>query len=572
MFRSLTISTAFVLGLSFATNARAQTSLDTVRVASGLAAPVLVTAPPNDFARVFIVQQGGKIRILSGGSLLATPFLDLSAKVNFSGEQGLLGLAFDPNYAANGYFYVDYARAGDGYSMIERYTVSANPDVADPTTATTILGPWVHPQNNHNGGCLQFGSDGMLYGAWGDGGNANDTGPGHTAATGNAQDPSQLLGKMLRLDVNNPPTYIPANNPFVNTPGYQAAIWDLGMRNPWRWSFDRLTGEMYIGDVGQSAREEVDIEAPVSGGHNYGWRCMEGTKCTGFTGCTCNDVSLTLPIYDYAHTSGNCAIIGGFVYRGSICDLQGTYFFADYCSARIWSFRYVGGQMTEFTDRTTELAPGGGLKINNISGFGEDAAGELYICDIGDGEIYKIVPGAITDCNQNGVSDLCDISSGTSLDANGDDIPDECQCPNPPANYCTAKVNSLFCSPAMSFTGVPNVSTSVAFNLHADQVLNKKFGLLFYGLGPNGAPFEGGTLCVQLPIKRTTVQSSGGSATGSDCTGTFDYNFKPLLLSGSDPSLVVGASVYAQFWYRDPGFSPPDNTGLTDAVSFSICN
>jgi hypothetical protein len=233
---------------------------------------------------------------------------------------------------------------------------------------------------------------------------------------------------------------------------------------------------------------------------------------------------------------------------------------------------YAGGAVTKFTDRTAELAPGGGLNIGQISSFGEDASGELYICDYSGGEVFKIIPGAITDCNQNGVSDTCDISGGVSQDANGDGIPDECQCPTPPSTYCTAKVNSQFCVPAMSFSGVPNVSSPTPFNLHADQVLNNKSGLLFYGSLPASLPFQGGTLCVQPPIKRTSVQNSGGTASGVDCSGTYDYDFKALILAGSDPNLIPGAAVYTQYWYRDPGYSPPDNTGLTDGVQFVICN
>lgn len=564
-----------LVALTTAGSALAQkVPLDTVRVASGLQQPLFVTAPPGDTTRVFIVERGGDIEILKNGAINATPFLDITSLITQGNqEQGLLGLAFDPNYASNGFFYVNYTRAGDGATMVVRYTVSANPDLANSGSAATILGPIAQPQVNHNGGCLQFGADGYLYVGMGDGGNSNDTGTGHTAGIGNAQDGTKLLGKMLRLDVNNPPTYVPATNPFVSDPNVADEIWAFGVRNPWRFSFDRATGDMYIGDVGQGAREEVSFEpAGFPGGANYGWRCMEGFNCTGLTGCTCNAPNLTLPIRDYGHTAGNCSVTGGYVYRGNVlCGFQGTYFYADYCSAKIWSFKYTGGSVIEFTDRTAELAPGGGQSITSISSFGEDANGELYICDLSGGEVFKIIPSTtLVDCNLNGIQDACDITAGTSLDTNADGIPDECQCPTPPVVYCTGKVNSQFCSPAIAFTGVPKFGGTLPFDITASQMLNNKFGLLFYGSQPNGVSFQGGHLCVKLPITRTNVLNSGGSSSGTDCTGTYSYDFGALINGGSDPTLIPGASVYAQYWARDP--QDTFTTSLTDAVGFTICN
>jgi hypothetical protein len=235
---------------------------------------------------------------------------------------------------------------------------------------------------------MQFGpKDGYLYIGTGDGGSEGD--PGNRS-----QDPGLLLGKMLRIDVDDGNPYTnPPTNPFYGPGDPLDEIWALGLRNPWRWSFDRLTGDMYIGDVGQDQREEIDFQSAAStGGENYGWRCMEGFRCTGLTGCTCNDPGLTLPIYEYTHSVG-CAVMGGYVYRGNaVPDLQGTYFFADYCSNKIWSFRYDGTTVTDFMDRTAELAPGGGLSISSIVSFGEDAWGEMYICDSSGGELFKIVP------------------------------------------------------------------------------------------------------------------------------------------------------------------------------------
>lgn len=571
------ISTRFaaLLGLvCLAGAARAQTPLDATRVANGLTQPLYAISPLGDTQRVFIVERFGAIKILTGGSVLATPFISLGGKLTHNGsEQGLLGLAFDPNYSTNGFFYVNYTRVGDAATIVERYTVSANPDIGDPTTGVIIAGPISQPQSNHNGGCLQFGPDGMLYIGMGDGGNSNDTGPGH-AVGGNAQSPSTLLGKMLRLDVNNPPTYIPATNPYVNDPNVLDEIWAFGVRNPWRFSFDSLTGDMWIGDVGQNAREEIDVEpAGFAGGANYGWRCMEGFNCTGLSGCTCNAANLTLPIKDYGHTGGNCSVTGGFVYRGTaLCGFDGTYFYGDYCSGRIWSLQYVAGQVVNFTDRTSELAPGGGQSINQISSFGQDGNGELYICDIGDGELYKIVPGNSADCNLNGVGDGCDIANGTSQDVNQDGIPDECQCPTTPTVYCTSKVNSIFCVPVVAYSGVPNLTLAQPFLITASDELNNKSGLLFYGSAALGAPFQGGTLCVAPPIKRTAVQNSGGTGSGADCTGTYSFDFVAFALGGQDPNLTPGTTVYAQYWGRDPGYAPPDNTSLTNALTFTLCN
>ncbi len=392
----------------------ADTGLTTVRVASGLSRPVFVTAPPGDTQRLFIVEaqvgSSGRIRILNlgTGSLNSTPFLTIS-NVATGDEQGLLGLAFHPQYAQNGYFYVNYTDSS-GTTIVRRFTASANPDVADTTSGMQVLSI-AQPASNHNGGWLGFGPDGYLYIGMGDGGGSGDP-------DGNGQNINVLLGKMLRIDVNGDDfpgdatrNYaIPPDNPFVGVAGADE-VWAYGLRNPWRPSFDRATGDLYIADVGQSAWEEVDFQpAGSAGGQNYGWRCYEGSHEYDTTDCAPAS-TMIFPIYEYSHASG-CAVTGGYVYRGSqICDLRGTYFFADYCSARIWSFRYDGATLTGFQERTAELAPGGGLTINSISSFGEDAAGELYIVDLG-GDVYKIVPRgpAKADMNKDGVVNFDDIN------------------------------------------------------------------------------------------------------------------------------------------------------------------
>ncbi|MHC5024413.1 MAG: PQQ-dependent sugar dehydrogenase [Planctomycetota bacterium] len=379
--------------------------LETEQVASGLSLPLYVVAPPGDFDRLFIVEQRagttGRIKILdlNSGTVNATPFLSITGLAT-NNEQGLLGLAFHPDYANNGFFYVNY-NPTNGDTVVERYQVSGDPDIADANSGRPVI-IIDQPQSNHNGGWIDFGPDGFLYIGMGDGGNFNDQGTGHSAG-GNAQDiTNNLLGKMLRLDVDGDDfpldedaNYaIPPDNPFVGISG-DDEIWAYGLRNPWRCAFDRATGDLYMGDVGQFSWEEVSFQpASSTGGENYGWRCMEAEHCTGLSGCTCNAPDLVLPIHEYGHGEG-CSITGGNVYRGSaIPTLQGTYFFADFCSNTIWSFRYDGNTVTEFTDRTAELDPPGGDTIVSITSFGEDAAGEMYICER-NGAVYRIKPGPV---------------------------------------------------------------------------------------------------------------------------------------------------------------------------------
>ena len=355
-------------------------------VVSGLARPVQVTAAPGDTSRIFIVEQRsgstGRIRIfnLDTGTLNSTPFLSLT--VSTSSEQGLLGMAFHPNYEQNGYFYINYT-ASNGDTYIVRYTVSSNPDVADSGSAYTIM-TIDQPYSNHNGGWLGFSPiDGYLYIGTGDGGSGGD--PGNRA-----QDiTNQLLGKMLRIDVDGGSPYaVPASNPFVGVTG-DDEIWTYGLRNPWRCNFDRVTGDLWIGDVGQNAYEEITFQPATSvGGENYGWRCYEGDHTYNTSGCP-GSSTMDFPVWEYTHSFG-CSVTGGCIYRGNaISGLEGTYFFGDYCTSKIWSFRYDGTNTYDYQDRTSELDPLSG-SIGSISGFGEDANGEIYICDLG-GEVFKII-------------------------------------------------------------------------------------------------------------------------------------------------------------------------------------
>jgi glucose/arabinose dehydrogenase len=393
---------AGALALTASSAALAQTPIDTRRIiASGLVYPTFITHAPGDASRLFVLEKAGRIRIvnLSTNTLLATSFLDIDALVtggaSTSDEQGLLGLAFDPDYATNGQFYVFYT--GSGANNVARYTVSANPNIAN--TTGVIMMTWSDPFTNHNGGWMDFGPDGNLYIATGDGGSAND--PGNRAQT-----LTDGLGKIHRIKptVGGAAPYytVPAGNPFVG--GASTAddtVWAYGLRNPWRCSFDSATGDLWIGDVGQNAVEEINFQAAGTGaGRNYGWRCTEGTSNTGLTGCTFGSPTLTAPIHVYNHvsgTSGGYCLTGGYVYRGCrIPDLQGTYIFADYSSSNIWSFRYnsATSTKTEFQNRNSTLGTSaeGGI-VNQIASFGEDANGEIYIADHG-GQIYKIIPAA----------------------------------------------------------------------------------------------------------------------------------------------------------------------------------
>jgi glucose/arabinose dehydrogenase len=380
----------------------AQTAIDTKRIIStGLVFPTFITHAPGDDTRLFVLEKAGRIRIvnLATNTLLATSFLDIDPLVtggaSVSDEQGLLGLAFDPDYATNGQFYVYYT--GSGTNNVARYTVSANPNVAN--TTGVIMMTWTDPFTNHNGGWMDFGPDGNLYISTGDGGSAND--PGNRA-----QNLADRNGKIHRIKPTvggaSPYYTVPASNPFVG--GATTAddtVWAYGLRNAWRCSFDRDTGDLWIADVGQNAVEEINFQAAGTGaGRNYGWRCTEGTSNTGLTGCTFGSPTLTAPIHTYTHvagTTGGYSLTGGYVYRGCrIPDLQGTYFFADYVNANIWTFRYNAATNTksEFQNRNSTLGTSveGGV-VNQYATFGEDANGELYIADHG-GQIYKIIPAS----------------------------------------------------------------------------------------------------------------------------------------------------------------------------------
>jgi glucose/arabinose dehydrogenase len=351
-----------------------------LEIATGLSFPLYLTAPPGDLSRLFIVERTGSIRIVKDGSLLPDPFLNIRGQVSGEGEQGLLGLAFPPDYASSGRFVVHYTDMA-GNTRVSSFQVSANSDIADASSEQVILAA-DQPFTNHNGGQIAFGPDGFLYLGLGDGGGSGDP-------AGRGQDLSELLGSILRIDIQSGTSYtLPPDNPFVGQqPARRAEIWSYGLRNPWRFSFDRANGDLYIADVGEHDLEEIDVAPAANGGGkgvNYGWSIMEGGQCLG--GGQCDQTGLTLPTGQYSHAQG-CAVIGGYVYRGSALPaLQGLYFFGDYCQRWVRSFRSAGGTATELTEWPA-LRP-----ASSLTSFGEDAAGELYVVE-SSGRVSRIVAG-----------------------------------------------------------------------------------------------------------------------------------------------------------------------------------
>jgi len=349
------------------------------RVTGGLDTPVGIAAAGDGSGRLFIVEKPGRIRIVQDGAPVGSAFLDITGRVRSSGsEQGLLGLAFHPDYAENGFFFVNYTDA-QGDTVLSRFTVGPDPVRADPAGEVVLL-TVDQPAANHNGGHLAFGPDGYLYIGLGDGGGADDR-------YGNGQNPLALLGKMLRIDVDGAAPYaIPPGNPFVDDPGVRDEIWAFGLRNPWRFSFDRLTGDLYIADVGQNLYEEVNVRpAAGRGGENYGWPIMEATHCFP-EDRPCRQDGLTLPVVEYDHGQG-CSVTGGYVYRGRDFPLlAGIYLYADYCSGTVWG----AARQADGTWRVAELA-----RVDaRISSFGEGGAGELFAVDMSRGELLRVTAAA----------------------------------------------------------------------------------------------------------------------------------------------------------------------------------
>ena len=336
--------------------------------------PVHLAAPPSD-ARLFIVEQPGRIRIVKDGVVLETPFLDISERVASGGERGLLSMAFHPDYAVNGRFFVNFTDLA-GTTRIERFEVGGDPDRADPQSAVLLLSI-EQPFSNHNGGHLLFGPDGMLYVALGDGGSGGDP-------LGHGQNRETLLGSILRLDVNGPGPYaIPADNPWSDHPSYRPEIWSWGVRNPWRLAFDPSAGLLFVADVGQQRREEINVVPADAAGLNFGWNEMEGSVC--YEADACETAGLVLPAVEYDHSVG-CSVTGGEVYRGSdIPEIVGHYFYSDYCRGWLRSFRYQGGA---FDHREWEVGA-----LTSVASFASDGTGELYLISR-EGSVFAFRPAS----------------------------------------------------------------------------------------------------------------------------------------------------------------------------------
>ncbi len=373
---SLTLLVMAVLGCALA-----QDSSRFSLVVAGLEQPVGVTHAGDGTGRLFIAEKGGFVRIVRDGQLLSEPFLDVRSVItpDSTAEQGLLGLAFHPDYKNNGTFFVYYSEAsvkenGAADTVVARYQVSGDPNKADPATAKIIL-TIEQPFSNHNGGHIAFGPDGYLYIGTGDGGDGGDP-------QENAKNLTKLLGKILRIDVNADTYVVPETNLWKPESGARTEIWAYGLRNPWKFSFDRETGDLYIGDVGQELFEEINVQpASSKGGENYGWNTMEGMHCYEPTDC---DKSQSVwPVYEYAHGEAGISVTGGFVYRGNnLPDLDGAYIYADFASGNVWTLRFTEGVWVN------ELLEKGAFQV---SSFGEDEAGELYLTDFGGGALYRLI-------------------------------------------------------------------------------------------------------------------------------------------------------------------------------------
>jgi glucose/arabinose dehydrogenase len=383
----MTRFSSYLFGLSFffvlvsCTSAQTDSSNSSfTQVVTGLNQPVGVTHAGDSSNRLFVTQKDGLIRIVQDGQLLSEPFLDVSSLITPEpqAEQGLLGLAFHPNYKNNGTFFIYYSDAtkkenGAANTVVARYQVSTDPNKADPTSAKIIL-TIEQPFWNHNGGHIAFGPDGYLYIGTGDGGDGGDP-------QENAENLTKLLGKLLRIDVNADTYTVPETNPWKPESGAATEIWAYGLRNPWKFSFDRKTGDLYIGDVGQELYEEINFQSANSkGGENYGWNQMEGLHCYGETP-NCNPDEFVLPILEYPHGEDGVSVTGGFVYRGAqIPELEGAYLYADFASGKIWTLRFAEGVWVNELLEDTEFA---------VSSFGEDEAGELYLVDF-NGGLYRL--------------------------------------------------------------------------------------------------------------------------------------------------------------------------------------
>jgi glucose/arabinose dehydrogenase len=498
----LRTSIAALSACLFAMPAVAQ-DLTLEQLASNILTPTTLNYDPTHPDRFFAASNTG-VRVVENGHQANDPFIDLSAEITAGFVEGVGGFCLHPDFASNGLCYVAYI--DDAFVChLDEYQVDGTGLGVDLGSKRAILPATPQPGPVHNFNPIIFGPDGMLYVGVGDGG---------SSSSDNAQDITTIFGKILRLDVDAPAPHVPPDNPFVGVMGAAEEIWHLGLRNPWRFSFDRLTGDMYIGDVGRGDIEEISFVPAGVSGANFGWDCNEGTMCSTFSPCSCGTASMIDPIFEFDHL-GRCAVIGGYVYRGSaIPSLYGAYLFGDFCSGDIWALRHDGVAVTLIAEISDELNEGSSNQITLPVAFGEDPDGELYIMDKVGSEILKIIP------------ELDDIVS-----------------------YCGTSPNSL--GPGANLYGYG--TTSIAANdleIAVDGVPPNGFGLPFYGSEQANIPFGDGVRCVNggalglarvFPIMQANASGEAGR--------TFNYIFMPF--SNSPTAISAGETWYMQYWYRD---------------------
>lgn len=476
--------------------------------------------------KLYIVQLDGRIQVVENGGLWSVPFVDLRSRVELTSQTGLRALAFHPDYLNNGYAYVWYDAPGQSNAhdvVLARVTRSTtDPFRLDPATLVELLR---HPQTalGHGGGRLAFGPDGKLYGGLGDGGQSNDP-------ECNAQDPTTLMGKMFRIDVDAGfPYAVPPDNPFVGVPGARGEIWHDGLRHPWKWAFDRVSGDLWIADVGESGREEINLVRAGARGVDFGWKVMEGTLCNSTQACApglapCNDPSYAPPLYEYSHASG-CSVTGGYVYRGAeIPDLYGVYVFSDFCSGRVWALR-GGPSGVAWIQEIMGLSPQPGTVLSSPSTFGEDTHGELWVADIADGELFKLV-------RRSGV-----------------------------AGYCVASPNSAGPGAELDWSGSVSVAAQ-DLGFTVTKAPPASFGVIFYGDTRTDVPLGNGRRCVGGALYRLPVLAA--NAQGSMSLSP-SFTAPPF---GAGPGRVqAGTTWNFQCWYRDIGGPGGSTFNLTDALS-----
>jgi len=484
------------------------------QLVTGISNPIGVYFAPGDDNTLYILQQGGRIRLANAGTgtVSGTDFLNITSKITSSGnEQGLLGLAFHPDYANNGYFFVNYTKTGGGATVIARYKRSTgNPLVADPASEKIVM-QITQPFSNHNGGQLQFGRDGYLYIGMGDGGSANDP-------QGNGQSGTTRLGKMLRVDIDVDSGYaIPASNPFVNDASKLDEIWSLGLRNPWRFSFDMKTADMWIADVGQNEFEEIDFEPANTAGLNYGWRCYEGNEPFLTNNCAPAN-TFTYPIFQYSHSGGNCSVTGGFVYRGgSYSSLYGKYIFADYCSGKFW-LTYPNGSGGWITDQVTTNPQ----LTFQITSFGQDSKGEMYVVSRDNNRIYKLVgtacasadiytaDGSLESCTGS-ITLIAPYSALNSYEWYRNDT------------LLTETSNVLVTTQSAIYKVVTENTSNSCGGMAVAEVIVDDLGTVELSLPQSAYCADAGPIAI-------TTQPSGGTLTGQGISGN---SFNPAGLSGN---------------------------------------